>query len=79
MRDEQNRPRSALLAEAPQDRALVEGVQIARRLVEEQKGRAMQEGTRKPQPLPLTTRERVAQLADHRVVPLGEAHDEIVH
>ena len=79
MRHEHDRPARALFAQGTQDNRLVETVEIARRLVEQQEGRVVQKRTCQPQPLPLPAGERIAQLSNRGVIPLRQRADEIMH
>ena len=59
--------------------ALVQAIQIAGGLVQQQKLRVVQEGPGKPQPLPLPAGERISQLPHRRVIPLGQGQDKFVY
>lgn len=79
VRHEHHRPPGALGVKRAEDDRLVQAVEVARRLVEQEEGRVVQERAREPQPLPLAAGERVAQLTDLRVIPLRQRRDERVY
>ena len=54
------------------------GVERRGRLVEDQDRRVLEQRARDGQPLPLAAGQPLAPLADHRVVPLRQADDELV-
>ena len=62
MADENHGPVPALVGEGLQDLGLVEGVQVARGLVQQEQRRVVQEGPGQPQALPLAAGEGIAQL-----------------
>ena len=78
MGDQEDGFAPALLMEGFQDHGLVEAVQVGGGLVQEQEGGVVEKGPGQAQPLPLPAGEGVPQLADLRIVALGEAHDEVV-
>ena len=68
----------ARLAQGTEDHRLVQAVQIAGRLIQQQEGCVMEEGPSQPQPLPFPAGEGVSQLSHLGVVALGQGHDEVV-
>ena len=64
------------IQQRPQHGSLVEAVQIAGRLVEQNERRIMQEHARKADALALAARQRIAQFADRRVQALRKTRDQ---
>ena len=78
VRDREHRPARDQPIERLLDLPLRLRVHAARRLVENENPRIVQNRSRDRDPLTLTARQRVSPLADHRVVPLAQLADEVV-
>ncbi len=57
---------------------LGDGIECARRLVENEDARILQDGARDRQPLPLAAGEAITAFADHGVVSVGQRSDGVV-
>src|SRR5688572_4590715 len=78
MRDGEHRPAGDQPLERDLDLPLRLGVDAARRLVEDENARVMQDRSRDRDALALASGESVATLSDDGVVPLAKLADEIV-
>ncbi len=78
MRDDDRRPVAHHLAQPLLDLGLGRRVDRRRGVVEDEHARVDDERPRDRNPLALTARERDPALADHRVVPVGQAVDELL-
>ena len=78
MGDDQRAAPSPDAGEARLDRPLGPGVEGARRLVQHQDRRVLQDGARDPHPLLLAARQLQPALAHLGVVAMGQAEDEVV-
>ena len=71
MRYQEHGSAIALAGERAEHHRLVEAVEIARRLIEQQEGCIVQKGACESDSLAFPSRERVAELSHGRVVALG--------
>ena len=75
--DDDRRPTRHHLAQRGADLVLLRGVHRRRGVVEDQHARVGEHRARDGDALTLAARERVAVLADHRLVPVGQRLDEV--
>ena len=76
--DDQARPPDEQAIERRLDQRLVGGVERARRLVEDEDLRVLEQRARDREPLLLAARQAIAALADDGLVSVGQAGDEVV-
>ena len=78
VRDDEGRAPLAQRIERPLDLALGLGIERARRLVEDQDRRILQDGARNGDALAFAARKRLAPFADHELIAARLLHDEVV-
>src|SRR5215467_14865253 len=68
VRDDQHRAATSVAVDRSGDTVRARGVEVCRRLIEDDKGRFAQEGTREPESADLPERERPPSVADDGLV-----------